>query len=163
MKIVSNTGPIIALAAIDKLLLLENIVEKVFIPPIVHRELLGKIGNESQQIDDALNKFILVTEPKFLDPTVNVVIADLDEGERQAVGLASNFSERILLLLDDHMGRRAAKKLNIPTTGVIGILLLMKEKGLIGNVSPLIYELRDRGYWLSDEIIAVAKSLAGEE
>jgi len=41
-------------------------------------------------------------------------------------------------------------------------LLLAKEKGFVENVGSLIYELRNAGYWLSDEIIEIARKLAGE-
>ncbi len=44
MKIVADTGPIIGLAKIGKLYLLEKYVGEVLIPPIVYKELLGKIG-----------------------------------------------------------------------------------------------------------------------
>ena len=67
-----------------------------------------------------------------------------------------------MLLLDDRAGRQVAKRLNIRTTGLVGLLLLAKEKGLVENVGSLIEELRNHGYWLSDEVIEVARRLAGE-
>jgi uncharacterized protein len=60
MKIVSDTGPLIGLAKISKIYLLRNIAEEVLIPPMVHRELLGKIGDETDQIDLALRDFIQI-------------------------------------------------------------------------------------------------------
>ena len=33
---------------------------------------------------------------------------------------------------------------------------------LVTNVVPLVEELRDNGYWLSEEVINVARWLAGE-
>jgi predicted nucleic acid-binding protein len=45
---------------------------------------------------------------------------------------------------------------------VVGILLLAKEKGSVGKISLLLEELRDKGYWLSDEVLQAAKRLAGE-
>ena len=50
MKIVSNTGPIIGLAKIGLLFILNQMASEVLIPPMVHKELLGKIGGESEQI-----------------------------------------------------------------------------------------------------------------
>ena len=60
MKIISNTGPIIGLAKIDLLFLLNQIASEVLIPPMVHRELMGKIRHETEQIDKALNEFLKV-------------------------------------------------------------------------------------------------------
>lgn len=130
---------------------------------MVYRELLGKVGFESERIDSALNDFIRVTELRPLDPTVKDMLIDLDEGERQAIGLASTFSEDVLLLLDDRAGRLIAEKLNISTTGLIGILLFAKEKSIIKDIVSLVNELRNRGYWISDEIADIARRLAGEK
>lgn len=71
-------------------------------------------------------------------------------------------SENVLLLLDDRAGRLVAKKPNIPTTGLIGILLLAKEKGILEKICPLLDDLRNQGYWISDEVVNIARVLAGE-
>jgi predicted nucleic acid-binding protein len=55
-----------------------------------------------------------------------------------------------------------ADSLNISKIGLVGILLLAKKRGLIDNVVSLLHELRAAGYWLSDEVIAVARKLAEE-
>jgi predicted nucleic acid-binding protein len=55
-----------------------------------------------------------------------------------------------------------ADSLNISKIGLVGILLLAKKKGLIDNVVSLLHELRAEGYWLSDEVVAVARKLAEE-
>ena len=46
MNVASNTGPLIALAKIDRLLVLERLFDKVLIPAVVHRELLAKSGTK---------------------------------------------------------------------------------------------------------------------
>lgn len=162
MKTVSNTGPIIGLAKIGKLDLLKIIFKEILIPPIVHKELFGKIGPESEESERALNHFIHITDFSAMDSETERIIADLDEGEKQAVALASQMRGNTLLLLDDRAGRRAAAKLKIPVTGLLGFLLLAKEKGYADNIGALLTELRRNGYWLSDKVIEVAKRLAGE-
>ena len=162
MRIVSNTGPIIELAKINRLSILKELAGEILIPPMVHRELLAKTGDEATLIDEALNSFIHVSPLPPLDPSVKTIIADLDAGEGHAIGLASTFSGDVLLLLDDRAGRTAAVRLNIPTTGLIGLLLLAKERGIITKVSELISELREQGYWLSDRVVEIARQLAGE-
>ena len=67
-----------------------------------------------------------------------------------------------MLLIDDHAGRQAARKMGVAVTGLVGLLLLAKERGLIGGVSPLFEDLRQAGYWISDEIVGIAQGLAGE-
>jgi predicted nucleic acid-binding protein len=162
MKIVSNTGPIIGLGKIGLLFLLGQLASEVIVPPTVRRELLAKIGPEMEQIDKALNEFLKVADLNPLDPTVEIAISSLDDGEREVIGLASTMPGDILLLIDDRAGREVAKGLNISVSGVVGILLLAKEKGMVEKISPLLEELRDKGYWLSDEVLQAAKRLAGE-
>lgn len=162
MRIVSNTGPIIGLAKIGRVDLLKSLAGEVLIPPYVHKELFGKIGTETGQIEEALGDFIRVEPVDISDPSIASVLAELDEGERQAVALASGRGKDVLLLIDDYAGRQAARRLQVAVTGLVGLLLLAKEKRLIESVGSLIDELRKAGYWLSDEVAEIGKRLAGE-
>ena len=67
MRIISNTSPLIGLAKINALFILKDIASEVLIPPAVHRELLGKVGIESEKIDEALSDFINVFDIQPLD------------------------------------------------------------------------------------------------
>jgi len=162
MKIVSNTGPIIGLAKIGLLFILNRLASEVVIPPRVHKELLGKIGGESEQIDKALNEFIHVRDFDPMDPAIENAVSDLDEGERQVLGLASSIGGDVLVLMDDRAGRQIASRLNISVSGVVGLLLLAKEKGVLEKIAHHLEGLRAEGYWLSDEVIKVARKIAGE-
>lgn len=162
MKIVADTGPIIGLAKIGRVYLLKNLVTEVLIPPIVHKELYGKIGYESDQIDHALSDFVHVSEPGTFEANIEQSLINLGEGEKQSILLAYTLRKEALLLIDDRAGRQAAENLNISKIGLVGILLLAKERGLIDNVVPLLQELRGATYWLSDEVLAVARKLSGE-
>ena len=162
MRIVSDTGPIIGLAKIGMVDLLKALASEVLIPPFVHKELFGKTGVETTHIENALGDFIKVAPVNVLEPSEEDVLAELDEGEKQAIAMASELGEGVLLLIDDNAGRRAARKMGVAVTGLIGLLLLGKERGLVGRIGPLLDELRQAGYWLSDEIVGIAKGLAGE-
>jgi len=67
------------------------------------------------------------------------------------------------LLIDDRAGRQAAEDLGINKTGLVGILILAKQRGYVDDISSLLEQLRSAGYWLSDEILAVARKVAKEE
>jgi predicted nucleic acid-binding protein len=162
MKIVSNTGPIIGLAKIGLLFILNQMASEVLIPPMVHKELLGKIGEESEQIEKALKEFIHVKDFSPADPATENAVSDLDEGERQVLRLASSIGGDVLVLMDDHAGRQVANRLNISVSGVVGLLLLAKEKGILEKIASLLEKLRTEGYWLSDEVIKISKEIAGE-
>lgn len=162
MKIVSDTSPIIGLAKIKRLDLLKTLAGEILIPRYVHRELFGKHGPEAAEIEKALETFIKVVPIDHVEPSVAALLTQLDEGERQAIGLASVLGGDVLLLIDDHAGREAAKRLQVAVTGLVGLLIFAKEKGLVSQVGSLLEELREMGYWLSDEVIEIAKELAGE-
>ena len=162
MKIVADTGPIIGLAKIGRISLLKKLATEVLIPPIVHKELYGKIGSESDQIDQALSDFVHVVELGPLELNIDEPLINLGEGEKQSIFLASTLKKEVLLLIDDRAGRQAADNLKISKIGLVGILLLAKKRGLIDNVGSLLEELRAAGYWLSDQVIAVARKIAEE-
>ena len=160
MSVITNTGPLIALAKIDQLSLLEQMFSKVLISPVIHQELLAKTGPETVQLDKALNHFIEVTPISDLSPEVEMATLRLDRGEQQAVALAYQLNE--LLIIDDRLGRNAARRLNLSITGTAGVLLQAKNFGLISAVSPLLNQVRDKGYWLSDELLNLITKLAEE-
>ena len=54
----------------------------MLIPPIVHKELYGKIGSESDQIDQALSDFIRVVKSDAFDTTLGNSLINLGEGEK---------------------------------------------------------------------------------
>ncbi|HLE28262.1 MAG TPA: DUF3368 domain-containing protein [Anaerolineales bacterium] len=161
MSIVSNTGPLIALAKVNQLRLLEVLYQQVHLPPAVHRELLAKTGVEAERLDQALATFIRVADPLELTPEVQAATLSLGAGEREAVALAHHM--RLLLVMDDQLGRQAAQGLDLEVTGTAGVLILAKQKGLIESVRKLLELMREHGYWLSDELITTAAELAGEE
>jgi len=162
MIAVSDTGPIIGLAKANHLSLLKNLFGKVLISPMVRKELFAKTGDEWELIDNALMDFIQISEINLLDETTKSIMEGLDEGEKQAIGLALSIGNEVILLIDDRAGRQAAEKLNIKITGLVGVLLLAKEKGLIKSVVDVIEDIRGKGYWLSNSLVDIAKQLSRE-
>jgi len=82
MTIVTNTGPLVILAKIDQLGLLQQMFTSVAIPPAVYRKLLAKSGAEVSRLDAALAQFIeVVAEPEF-PPAVKIVTDHLDAGKQ---------------------------------------------------------------------------------
>ena len=48
-------------------------------------------------------------------------------------------------------------------TGPIGILTKAKKQGLISEIKPLIFEMREKGIWLSDGLIERILDLSNEK
>jgi predicted nucleic acid-binding protein len=161
MAVVSDTGPLIALAKVDQLALLQQLFGQVLIPPMVQRELFAKYGVEFDRLNRALPDILHVASVSSVLPQVEVATLRLDPGERQAIALA--YEQSALLLIDDRLGRAAAQSLGLAVTGIIGLLLRAKELGLVAGVRPMLEDMRDRGgYWLSDRVLDKASRLAGE-
>ncbi len=71
MSVVSNTGPLVALAKADLLHLLKALFGSIEIPQSVHRELFAKAGEEAERLDAALGDFIVVSDSPT--PTAEVL------------------------------------------------------------------------------------------
>lgn len=160
MAIVTNTGPLIILAKIDHLRLLQQMFVSVYIPPAVHRELLAKSGAEALRLDEALKQFIEVTDRPKLSSNVQAATDHLEAGEQQAIALA--IVRNSILVIDERLGRKAARGLGLTISGSVGILIEAKRRGYVPAVAPLLEAARQQGYWLSDNLITIAAKLAGE-
>jgi predicted nucleic acid-binding protein len=160
VTVVSNTGPIVALAKADQLSLLRILYGEVLIPPAVHRELLAKAGPEAQRIDDGLAGFLRVTPIAPPPENVDRFTSGLGAGEQQAICLALEAGG--LLVIDDRAGRKAAGQLGIAITGAVGVLLKAKQEGHLPMIGPVLESIRRYGYWLSDAVVETAIRLAGE-
>lgn len=162
MILVSNTGPIIALAKIDQLEILQRLAfAQVCIPPYVHKELFGKLGLETGSIETALDKFISVRQFSP-NPSLELSTSHLDRGEQEVILLGADQAAEVTLLLDDQAGRRAAIEAGLPTVGTVGILLFAKEQGIVPAVIPLVEKIRQNGYWFSDALLEQVRRLTSE-
>ena len=94
-------------------------------------------------------------------PRQALVYIGLDRGEAEVLALASERSAR-LVIIDERRGRRYAKRLGLPLTGTLGVLLAAKDVGLISHIKPLLTELVRKGLFVEQELIAKVLTLAGE-
>ncbi|MEM1292980.1 MAG: DUF3368 domain-containing protein [Cyanobacteria bacterium P01_H01_bin.162] len=146
MIIVSDTSPLSNLTLVDHLFLLQEIYQTVIIPKAVAEELANA------QTDEPSIAAVLSLDWVTVKNAQNVaLIAELrneyllDRGESEAIALALELNAEELLI-DERLGRREAARLGISMTGVLGILLIAKRRGLIAAVRPVM-----------DELITVAK------
>ncbi|MBN2261515.1 MAG: DUF3368 domain-containing protein [Prolixibacteraceae bacterium] len=157
-KVISNTTPILSLLKLDKLFLLKELYQKIIIPTAVFDEIEnGKDKPFYKNLKEY--DWIQIQSIKY-QPTLKYIF-DLDEGEAEVLILADEV-QADLVILDELLGRRYAKQLDFKLTGTIGILLKSKEMGLIPEIKPLLYELVDKGTWLSPTLISKALTIAKE-
>ena len=88
-------------------------------------------------------------------------IAELDLGESEAIALAVE-RDADYLLMDEMSGRRIALEYKLRVTGVVGILIQAKQRGLIVEVRSEIIRLRERGFWLNPKFVNAILRRVGE-
>jgi hypothetical protein len=86
----------------------------------------------------------------------------LDNGEAEAIALATELHPESVLL-DDKLARQMARRLGVPVTGTLGVLLRAKQVGLIVELQSLITRLQSEGdYYIDPGLIERALLAAGE-
>lgn len=146
---ISNSGPLIHLARLNRLDLLFNLFDKILIPEEVFIETV-KLGLENNFIDakrikkEIKNKQI---EVKKENPESYPESPNLHLGELAAIALALKFKEEIILL-DDEEVRVFARFHDLKVKGTIGIIIenvkfghISKEKGkkIVRSLNQIMY------------------------
>ena len=83
-------------------------------------------------------------------------------GEAEAIVLALEISEPVVVLLDDRAARREARRHGLTVRGTAGLILQAKEAGLIPAVHPVLMELREAGLYLSEGLYERLLAAANE-
>lgn len=158
--LVCNTGPLIALAIIQKLNILKALFSEVVIPEAVHYEILEG-GVSCAGIASYRKESWIQVRPtsKDVDPLLDTV---LDLGEASVIQLATECGADFVLI-DEKKGRKVAREIyDLRVVGSARILVEAKQRGIIENVSDLIKGMRDGGYWIHNDIVTFALKEASE-
>jgi predicted nucleic acid-binding protein len=157
--VVADAGPLIALARTGHLALLKGLFDRVLIPAAVRDELeLASDRPGARELSTAIaSEDWLLVEKVRVEDTVK---PGPGQGEREAILLASR--KDALLIIDDNGGRRAAQSAGVRVIGTGRVLIAAKQRGLIGQVSPILDELTGAGYRLSVALVKRLRELAGE-
>ena len=142
MIIVSDTSAIGNLVIVNHLWLLQTIYGTVLIPDVVAQELSNATNSEIQAV---LSLDWLETRAISDLSMANALQRDhnLDAGEAHAIVLALE-QQADELLMDERRGRQTATRLGIPIIGILGILLLAKQRQLIPRIQPILDNLIER-------------------
>ncbi|QTR50732.1 DUF3368 domain-containing protein [Candidatus Thiothrix anitrata] len=158
--IVADTSPLIALAKLQQLTLLNSEFSNVHVPLTVLSEATRDMQRpDARLIRDFASKHLIVHEDAD-NEFCTQLRKTLDEGELQALHLARQLDCGVLI--DEHIGRQVAQSYQIPVIGVLGILLKAKQSGAISAVAPLINDLLAQEYRLSKALIQKVLQAAGE-
>lgn len=139
MIVVSDTSPLGSLALIDHLWLLHSIYTSIVIPDIVAEELSAAQDTRIQQIP-ALEWVQVQSLSDVATAETLQAVKKLDPGEAYAIALALQIKANELLI-DERLGRREAKRYGLSVIGLLGILVVAKQRNLIPKVQPVVEAL----------------------
>ncbi len=158
MVIISDTSPITNLIQIGRLGLLRALFNKIIIPELVYQELILIPG-----------QLIVLSEADWMEirglsdkTPFTQLSTQLDKGEAEAIALCMELNAD-LLIIDEFKGRKIAEKHGLKLTGLLGILLRAKEKGLLVAVKPEMDRLKSAaGFRIHPKLYLDILILAGE-
>ena len=161
MIVVSDTSPILNLARIGRLELLESLFHQVLIPSAIHDELNASQRDLPPAIDFASETWLVVATAND-QKRVQELCANLDLGEAEAIVLALERGAE-LLLVDERRGRRNATAAGLTVTGLLGVVARAKRAGLIDLAKPILDQLiQTARFWISADLYAEVLSELGE-
>lgn len=137
MIVVSDSSSLIALSAAAHLDLLRRLYDEVVVPEAVWKEstMAHRPGAAAIRQADWIrivpvaNRAMIARLPRKVGP-----------GESEAIVLAMELDADVLLI-DERRARKAALELGLPVTGILGVLLESKKRGLISAVKPVLDHL----------------------
>ncbi len=147
-KIVSNTTPIIALASINRLELLEVFYKEVIIPNSVRLEI--ETGGKLLVPKISSIKYLKVVDD--IKKVENSLLYGLGEGEKQALLTGLNYkAEKVIL--DERKARKIGIQLGLSIVGTIGVLARGRKEKIIKNFKTEAYKLIENGLYYDLELI----------
>ena len=152
MRVVANTTPLIGLAVIRRLDLLQRLFHEVFIAEAVYQESVAA-GRDAGGAKEDVSAATWIRTVHVNDRlAVEVLLDELDLGEAETIVLARELGVD-WVLMDERKGRRKLTQLGLPKIGTLGILLKAKRGGLLAAIRPDVERLRHGGFSISQAVV----------
>ncbi|MCF7890539.1 DUF3368 domain-containing protein [Candidatus Bipolaricaulota bacterium] len=159
MKVILDSGPLMALAKLNLLPLLKKLYGEVCIPEEVYHESVSQGKNrgyeDAQTIELFLNKQgwkPQEVESQEIDEELTQL--NLDRGEMECISMAEA-QQNSLVLLDDEYARSASRNRNIKVKGTLGILVDAFRENYIDleELDFYLEQISNRDdIWISEEL-----------
>ena len=152
--IIGDSSALIALSVVNKLELLEQLYENLYVPQAVFDE-VTQVGRPQS---DKLRRF-LQSRVKRVD--LNLTKLGLGLGELEAITLYKKLDAEVLLI-DDNRAKKYAMLNGVRVIGSLGVLIKAKEEGYIERVKPLVKEIMKSEVYISDKLMWKVLDICGE-
>ncbi|MDD5394274.1 MAG: DUF3368 domain-containing protein [Thiothrix sp.] len=170
MTVIADASPLIALARIRHLHLLQALFGEVMLTDVVAQEVLsGGDFADAEPVRAAIGIGWLKVTPyntsATTPTTLTAYLEGLDPGETSSIFWAAELQQAgksPLLIMDEAKGRAVARSLALEVMGSAGVIAIAKRSGLIPRARPLLESLRASGYYLSQTVIDAALKIAKE-
>jgi len=136
-----------------------SLFNEVVVTRSVLSELYSVKDTSLQSVEAATKQgWVLAVEVTSVDLKLGDI---LDQGEASAITYSLEH-DCMPILIDEKKGRTYAKFRGISVIGTAGVLIRAKQQNHITLVRPLLNEMKNKGYWLSDNFIEIVAAIVGE-
>ena len=170
MKVVSNSGPLIALGRLGVIDLPFHLYGQILIPMAVYIEVVERgidLGeSDAKQTELAIaRQQIAVVKVEDRGLLESVRVSGLARADQQTLHLALT-EKANWVLIDDLLARQTAKRLGLSVKGTLGVILdAFRRKLLSGNDYEFLLQaiLQDEEIWIDDGLVnQVRKEIQNE-
>jgi predicted nucleic acid-binding protein len=156
---VLDASPIIALAKVDQLSLIDRLTSQVLVPDPVATEVLAGPPTDAARraLEDGWGTRVSLTS---IPTTLHAW--GLGDGETAVLAVALDRG-RSVAVLDDASARMCARSLGVSLIGTLGIVVRAKERGLLRSAAEVVTALRASGLHLDAPTVRAALRGIGEE
>lgn len=159
-KVIVNSTPLIALAGIGCLDVLQKLYGKITIPRAVYTEINAQPDSECAQQLKLNADWILIDDISNVEAK-SYYKTQLHDGEVEVMILAKE-SSADLVIIDDNNAKKHAQYLGLSVTGTLGLLMKAKSVGYISELKPLLQKLVDNRIYISQALIDKCLRIVGE-
>lgn len=138
--VIADASVLIIFDKLDQLDILQKIYLNIYTTPEI-----------SQEFNKPLPSWIKVESVKD-HKYIKFIGTQVDIGEATAIALAAE-KEDPLLILDDLKARKIARRLGMRFTGTLGVINKAKELHIIDRIKPLIDQLKETDFRISENVI----------
>ena len=154
LQVMCNASPVIGLISIRRLYLLWQLFDEVFLPEAVYHELCADSLRHKAEVTE-INECVRNGSFKIYSVQnagiVKSMYGKLHHGELEVIVGAKELGIS-LAIIDEIAARKMAKEFLVDTIGILGILSLAKQRGMIDGVKPDVDRLRRNGYRISEKL-----------